>query len=284
MMTPRNPPTARQARLGAELRKLRDAAGISAREASELLHIHPVSISQLESGKIGISAERVRRLAANYACADEKLIDALAAMAEERTRGWWEEYRGVLPAVSLDLAEMEHHATFLRNVQIVHVPGLLQTQDYARAVFSYTLPELPRNELEPRVAHRMQRKVVIDRYPPTELIAIVHEAALRIQVADSKASLTQLRTLLDQSEREHVTLRVIPFSREGFAGANSSMLHAGGSAPQLDTVLQDSPQGGSFIHAQAQISRLSSLFRKVEQASLDTVASRDLIHRIAREL
>jgi transcriptional regulator with XRE-family HTH domain len=283
-MYPRAQPTARQERLGAELRKLREAAGMSSREAAGLLGANPVTISQIESGKKGVSAERVRRLAANYACGDGPLIDALAAMAEERTRGWWEDYRGVLPAASLDLAEMEHHATFLRSVEIVHIPGLLQTEDYARAVFSYTLPELPPSELKAWVAHRTQRRVVIDRYPSTEYTLIIHEAALRIRVADRRTARNQLRLLLDQSEREHVTLRAIPFDRDGFAGANFSMTYAGGPVPQLDTALRDSPHGSAFVHAQAQVGRLDSMFGKAEQASLDPEASCDLINRIALEL
>lgn len=281
---PRTQPTARQTRLGAELRKLREAAGMSAREASGILGIHAVTISQLESGKAGISGERVRRLAANYACHDTALIDALAAMTEERTRGWWEDYRGILPALFLDLAEMEHHARYLRYVEIVHVPGPLQTEDYARAVFSYTRPELPPNELKAWVAHRTQRRVVIDRYPPTESTFIVHEAALRIRVADRKVARNQLRVLLDQSEREHLTVRVIPFDRDGFGGANCSMTYAGGPVPQLDTALRDSPHGTAFVHAQAQIALLDSMYRKAEHASLDTGPSRDLINRIAQDL
>jgi transcriptional regulator with XRE-family HTH domain len=257
---------------------------MTSREAAGLLGANPVAISQIESGKKGVSAERVRRLAANYACSDEGLIDALARMAEERTRGWWEDYRGILPPVFLDHAELEHHATRLRTIEIVHVPGMFQTEDYARAVFSYNVPRLPNSELDPRIAHRMQRKVVIDRYPSTPFTSIIHEAALRIRVANRKTSRAQLRVLLDQSERNHVTLRVIHFDCDGFAGANSSMLHAGGPVPQLDTVLQDSPQGSAFVHAQAQVGRLSSLFHKVEHASLDPVASRDLIHRIMQEL
>jgi transcriptional regulator with XRE-family HTH domain len=283
-MYPRAQPTARQERLGAELRKLREASGMTSRDAAGLLGVNPVTLSQIETGKKGVSAERVRRLAANYACSDDALIDALATMAEERTRGWWEDYRGILPSVFLDHAELEHHATYLRTIEIVHVPGMLQTEDYARAVFSYNVPELPQSELEPRVAHRMQRKVIIDRYPPTEFTSIIHEAALRIRVADRKRCRAQLRALLDQSERNHVTLRVVPFDRDDFAGANASMLHASGPVSQLDTVLQDSPQGSAFVHAQAQLSRLSSLFDKVEQASLEPAASRDLIHRIEQEL
>jgi transcriptional regulator with XRE-family HTH domain len=283
-MSPRHQPTVRQERLGAELRKLRDAAGMSAREAAGLLGTNPVTLSQIETGKGGVSGERVRRLAANYACTDTAYIDALAAIAEERVRGWWEDYRGVLPALSLDLAEMEHHATYLRYVEIVHIPGLLQTEDYARAVFSYTLPDLPPSELKAWVAHRTQRRVVIDRYPPTECTFVIHEAALRIRVSDRKAARNQLRLLLDQSEREHLVVRVIPFDRDGFGGANWSMTYAGGPVPQLDTALRDSPYGAVFVHAQAQVARLDSMYRKAKQASLDPGASRDLINRVAQEL
>ncbi|PWG10221.1 hypothetical protein DF268_28245 [Streptomyces sp. V2] len=86
-------------------------------------------------GIAAIGAERVRRLAAFYACADEDLIEALTVMATDRTKGWREEYRGVLLPVFLDTAEVEHHATYLREVVITRIPGLLQTPDYARPVF-----------------------------------------------------------------------------------------------------------------------------------------------------
>lgn len=283
-MPPRIQPTARQVRLGAELRKLREAAGMSGKDAAGLLGINPVSISQLESGKAGVSGERVRRLAAHYACPDKELIDALATMADDRTRGWWEDYRGVLPTPFLDLAEMEYHATRLRRIEIVHIPGLLQTEDYARAVFSYVVPPLPSSELEPRVAHRMQRRMVIDRYPHTEYTALIHEAALRIHVADRKTTRAQLRAVLDQSERSHVTVRVIPFDRGDFGGASFSMTYACGPVPQLDTVLQDSPQGGAFVDAPAQVSRLSSLLGMVARAALGPEDTRDLVHGIIQEL
>jgi transcriptional regulator with XRE-family HTH domain len=283
-MPPRIQPTARQTRLGAELRRLREAAGMSGKDAAGLLGINPVVISQLESGKAGVSGERVRRLAAHYACPDEELIDALAAMGDDRTRGWWEDYRGVLPPPFLDLAELEYHATRLRRIEIVHIPGLLQTEDYARAVFSYIAPALPPSELEPRVAHRMQRKMVIDRYPHTEYTVIIHEAALRIRVADRKTARAQLRAVLDQSERSHVTVRVIPFDRDGFGGAGWSMTYAYGPVPQLDTVLQDSPQGSVFVDARAQVSRLSSLFDMGARAAHSPEDSRDLIHGIIQEL
>ncbi|KUM80033.1 helix-turn-helix domain-containing protein [Streptomyces curacoi] len=283
-MTMRSQPTARQVRLGSELRKLREAAGKPAKEVAALLGSSSAHMSQIEAGSSAISEERLRRLAAHCACTDQELIDALVAIATDRTRGWWDEYRGVLPQVNLDVAEAEHHATFLQEVVITHVPGLLQTPDYARAVFGYMRPELPESELAPRVEHRMRRRAVIEGDSPTPYETIVHEFALRIRVADRQTSLAQLRLILDQIERGHVTVRVIPTDQDGFAGADASMVYMGGPVPQLDTGLRDAPIGIMFIDAEAQLKRLRTLFRKVEKASLDPTASRDFIHRITKEL
>ncbi|MDR6974889.1 transcriptional regulator with XRE-family HTH domain [Streptomyces sp. 3330] len=283
-MPPKRHLTARRVRLGAELRKLREATGMKAREAAALLGADAVQMSQIESGVAGVSPERVRRLAAHYACADEALIEALMAMASDRTRGWWEEYRGVLPPVNLDLAETEHHATFLREVAITYVPGLFQTPDYARALFGYMRPELPESELIPRVEHRLRRRTVIEGDNPTSYTAVVHEFALRIRVADRNVSRTQLLAVLEQSEHDHITMRVIPTDQDGFGGAGASMMYLGGPVPRLDTGLREGATGTAFIDAEPQLNTLRTLFHKVEKATLDPAASRDFVHRLSKEL
>ncbi|MFF8569710.1 helix-turn-helix domain-containing protein [Streptomyces sp. NPDC015408] len=283
-MAPRNRPTARQVRLGTELRRLREAAGLKATEVAGLLSSTSAQMSQVEAGFAGASEERVRRLAAHYACADDALVEALVTMATGRSTGWWDDFRGVLPPIFLDVAELEHHATFLHEVVITHVPGLLQTPDYARAVFGYMVPELPNSELTPRVEHRMRRRAVIDRDPPVPYETIVHEAALRIRVSDRAVSRAQLRRILDESEREHITVRVVPFDTDHFAGASAAMMHVGGPLPILDTVLRDSPSGTAFLDAQSQLERFRTLFRKVGEAALDPIRTRDFIHKLAKEL
>lgn len=257
---------------------------MKAREAAELLGADAVQISQIESGVAGVSAERVRRLAAHYACSDEEFVGALVAMATDRTRGWWEEYRGVLPPVFLDLAEVEHHATFLREVVTTHVPGLLQTADYARAVYAFMMPGLPESELHPRVEHRMRRRGVIEGDAPVPYETIIHEIALRVRVTDRRGTLVQLRRILEEIEQGHATVRVIPIDQDGFAGMGASMMYAGGPVPQLDTGLRDAPTGTAFIDAEPQLKKLRTLLRKVKDASLDPMASRDFIHRLTKEL
>ncbi|MET9409444.1 helix-turn-helix transcriptional regulator [Streptomyces sp. NPDC002935] len=283
-MALRRDATARQTRLAVELRRLREATGLASREAATLLGVNPAQISQIEAGLAGVSEKRLRRLAAQYVCTDEAFVEALVAMATDRTHGWWEQYRGLLPTPFLDLAELEHHATFLREAQFLYVPGLLQTEDYARAVFSYRVPELPDGEIELRVRHRVQRKLMLEGPTPTRYDGVVHEAALRIMVGDRATSRAQLTHLLELSEADHIAVRVIPFDLEGFGGATSAMAYAGGLVPKLDTVVRDAPQGAAFIDSADQLDAYRTLFRKVEDVSLGTARSREFIHRLTKEL
>ncbi|MFD7058583.1 helix-turn-helix transcriptional regulator [Streptomyces sp. NPDC059906] len=276
--------TARQLRLAVELRKLREASALSAREAAALLSVNSVQISQIESGTTGVSEQRLRRLAVHYACTDEDLVSALVAMATDRTRGWWEEYRSHLPTSFLDLSELEHHATFRWDVDFLHVPGLLQIEDYARALFSRRVPELPQDDLDLRVRHRMQRRVILEGERPIPYEALVHEAALRIRVGGRTTSRAQLAHILELSEAEHVTVRVIPFELEEFADATAAMVYAGGVVPRLDTVVRDGPHGTLFIDSEPQLGVFRTLFRRVEGVSLAPERSRDFIHRLAKEL
>ncbi|MFF8974406.1 helix-turn-helix domain-containing protein [Streptomyces sp. NPDC014995] len=284
-MPRRRQPTARQERLGAELRKLREAAGLKAREAAALIGSDSAQMSQMEAGTAGVSEERLRSLAAHYSCEDEELIEALTVMATDRTRGWWEEYRGKLPTPFLDIAELEHHATYRLDLEFLNIPGLLQTEDYARGVFSYRVPELPRSEIELRVQHRVKRREVIEGPTPIPYEAVIHEAALRIRVGDRAAMRAQLTRALELSAADHLTVRVIPFDLDGFGGAWATMMYAGGAVPKLDTVVRDAGANGTaFVDSASQLGAFRTLFRKIEAVSLEPERSRDFIHRLAKEL
>lgn len=280
----RSEPTARQLRLATELRRLREAAGITARQAAALLGVTPPVISQIESGIAGVSEERLRRLASHYACADQEFIEALVAMATDRTRGWWEEYRGRLPAPFLDLSELEHHARFHWSVGILYVPGLLQTEEYARSVYTNAVPELTEEGLELRVRHRMARRVILEALTPTPFDAVIHEAALRIMVGTRAAARDQLAHILERSAADHITVRVIPFDVEGFSRSSSSMTYLGGSVPKLDTVIRDGPIRALHIDAEDQLTTFRARFHEVSAMALDPERSRDFIHQLTKEL
>lgn len=283
-MARRKQPTARQERLGSELRKLREAAGLKGLEAAALLGTDSAQISQIEFGTAGVSEDRVRRLAAQYSCTDDGLIEALVAMATDRTHGWWEEYRGLLPTSFLDLSELEYHANYRWDVDLLHIPGLLQTEDCARALFSRRVPELLESEVELRVRHRMQRRVIFEGAHPVPYQALIHEAALRIKVGGRAAMRAQLARVLELSDAEHITVRVIPFDLDSFADTGSAMLYVGGAVPKLDTVVRDAPHGAVLIDSEAQLGVFRTHFPRVEGVALDPERSRDLIHRLAKEL
>ncbi|WP_329256532.1 helix-turn-helix transcriptional regulator [Streptomyces sp. NBC_01478] len=283
-MATRSTPTERQKRLGAELRKIRLSAEATTEYAAGLLGIDRTRLSNMESGIRPFSAERIRTLACNYGCTDRSYVEALALMAEGKERGWWERYRGTLSAGLLDIAELEWHGARVRTAQVMHVPGLLQTEEYARAVFAAVLPPLSRLEVELRVAHRMERQQVFDRPEPLPYVAYVHEAALRMPYGGAEATRQQLEHLAAQSERDSIDVRIIPTSVGGFPGAGHALLYADGAVPQLDTVQLDSAHGPEFTGAEAQLTKYRAHLEWMDNAALSPTASRDLIRKVAREL
>ncbi|MCX4675057.1 helix-turn-helix transcriptional regulator [Streptomyces sp. NBC_01433] len=284
-MPPRDNPTARQARLGSELRKLRERAGRTAREAAGRISTDQARISHIEAGRSGIGEERIRRLASFYACDAEALINALCAISREhRGQFWWDEYRGVLAPGFLNIAELEHHAHYMRCLQSVTLPGLLQTPDYSRALFDGVLPKLPEDEVTARVEHRMRRQSVLDRDDPPEFEVIVHEASLRMRVGGRKVAREQLEHLLEATDRPAITVRVIPFASEHFVEVTQTVLYAGGVVPQLDTVHIDTPFGGTHLDAAADLHRYRMQLDFAQEVSLAPEESRSFIHHIARDL
>lgn len=281
-MPPRPNPRARQLRLGAELRKLREAAGVSNRDAAAFLNTSPTQVSHIEAGRFGISEERLRSLVDLYACDDAQLADALADMANDRGKGWWEEYRGIIRPRALDLAELEHHASHVRAFEVVHIPGVLQIEEHTRAASAFVGPDRPQSEHNARVSFRMRRRERIMSGGPYD--AIIHEAALRMRVGGPKVARTQLEHLLQVAEMPNVTLRVIPFAADDFAGSGYPLQYLGGVVPQLDTVQIDTQHGAEFINAAAQLNRYRALLGRVDNTALPQDASLDLIRHIAQEL
>ncbi|MER6053301.1 helix-turn-helix transcriptional regulator [Streptomyces sp. NPDC020883] len=271
----------RQQRLGVELRRLRERAGLSSTEAAKRLGGTPAQISNIEAGRYAVSAERVRTLAANYSCADQAYIDALAGMTGPRTRGWWEEYREILPAGLVDVAELEHAATALRVAVMLQMPGLLQTAEYARAIFREIVPRLPAYEVEHRVSFRIRRQAVLYGDHPTPLDVIVHEAALRMGFGGPETARAQLNYLAEMSEHDHISVVVIPFGEAASPVSGHPIVYASGPVPQLDTVELDTDYGCDFLDAEAQLEKYRIVLDRMESRALKPGASRDLIRRVA---
>ncbi|MER5811911.1 helix-turn-helix transcriptional regulator [Streptomyces sp. NPDC002033] len=281
----RSSPTARQLRFAAELRRMRERAGLTSAEAAGLLGIKPNQVSNMEAARFGVSPERIRILARHYECSDPALVDALVAMTGERKgSGWWDEYRDRLPMAWLDLAELEHHGRMLQDAITVHIPGLLQTPEHAREIFRQAVPSLAPPAIEDRISFRVKRQRILHEDDPTPYRATVHEAALRIAVGGPAVATAQLKHLLDMSEREHITLRVIPFSAGAFPGSGQSVYCVHGTVPQLDTVYLDQSHGLAFLDAEPQLAKYRMLFDRLDAVALPPGRTRDLIRDVARDL
>lgn len=275
--------TLRQRRMGLELRKLREHAGLSSTAAAARVGIIQAHMSRIEAGRYPVSADRVRALAHAYTCTDQALIDALTAMTGRRKRGWWEEYRDILPPGALDLAELEHHTSAMRIASVIHMPGLLQTADHGRAVINDAVPPLAPHEVEHRVSYRIKRQAILYGEEPMPLTAIMHEAALRMGFGGAAVARAQLKHLIEMSTRDNITVLVIPFGAGTFPSSGQSIVYFTGPVPQLDSVQLDTDHGSEFLDALAQLVKYRTVLDRMEGCTLDADGSRDLITRIAQE-
>ncbi|MFF2011824.1 DUF5753 domain-containing protein [Streptomyces sp. NPDC058195] len=167
-----------------------------------------------------------------------------------------------------------------RAIDTLHVPGLLQTQAYAKELVLSRVSDLP--EGETRVEHRMRRREVFERPQPTGFQALIHEAALRMRCCRPETLREQLDFLIEASSWPSASIQVVPFSKQ-ITGSVHSMLCAGATIPQLDTVQIDSAFDGGFLDAEPHLIKYRALWDPVEEIALDTDESRKFIHRVAQE-
>ncbi|MFJ6939415.1 helix-turn-helix domain-containing protein [Streptomyces sp. NPDC101132] len=281
---PSTMPTARRQRLGSELRRLRERAGLTATQAAAFIGGNQARMSNIEAGRYGVSAERVRELAHRYECTDQELIEALSGMTGERRNGWWEEYREILAAGLLDLAELEYHGTRLRTSHTSGIPGLLQTVEHAREVFRQVVPELTPSQIEHRLSFRIKRQEVLFGDAPPPYTAVIHEAALRMRFGGPEVAKAQLTHLLAMSEAQHISIRAIPFTAGGYPGAGQPVYYVHGPVPQLDTVQLDQSHGVVLLDAEAQLAKYRRVLDRLEALALDEPRSRDLLQSITKTL
>ncbi|MFJ9842015.1 helix-turn-helix domain-containing protein [Kitasatospora sp. NPDC101155] len=279
----RREPTLRQRRLGTEMRKMREQAGFGGSQLARSLGLAPTQVTQMETGKIGVSAERLRTVAAACSCSNAPLIDALAEMAVERRKGWWEEYRGAVSSDLLDLAELEDTATRLVAYTITFVPGLLQTDAYAASVFARAIPPLPQHEVDVRMDFRMKRQQII-RPNGVPYRAFIHEAALRMQFSGPKVLAEQLEALIRHSETPEVSIRAVPFDIESLPGPSENFIYAEGPVPELDSVQIDTTHNSLILDSPAPLASYREILDRMASVALSEEESRDFIRQIKKEI
>ncbi|GCD43856.1 helix-turn-helix domain-containing protein [Streptomyces paromomycinus] len=270
-MAPRSQPTERQRRLGAELRKLRLAAGLSGDRAAALIDADRQRMSHIESGRVDVPRNGLYHLLRSYGCAEGPLFEALMAMAQDRGKGWWDAYRDVMDRRALDLAELEARSTAIRMHEPSVVPGMLQTADYARAM-CVMAEGTDRNEAIDRyVDFRIARQHIIGPGTGTPYHAVIHEGALRTLIGSADIMRRQLRRLIEVARLPHVTIQVFPFTAGGFAAYSRLFSLFSGAAPELDTVRLEQPLGPVLLHDRQYVDKYSGIFTKLSELALPRV-------------
>ncbi|GGK47619.1 helix-turn-helix domain-containing protein [Streptomyces flaveus] len=268
-MPPRTSPSERQRRLGAELRKLRIQAGMSGDAAAELIQAERTRISHIESGRVDVPRNGLYKLLRAYGCPEGTYFDGLMAMAQERGKGWWGEFSDTIGPAARDLAELESRSTTLRTQEPLFIPGLLQTEEYSRAVLSET--ENDPQRVDRYVEFRLARQRILAGDTPVTFDAVVHEAALHAHVGGPKVMRRQLLRLMEVSRLPNVTVRVFPYEAGAYSAYSQSFAIFGGATPELDTVYLEHPTHSIFLRDGGQLDEYAKMFERLCKLALAPV-------------
>jgi transcriptional regulator with XRE-family HTH domain len=212
-------PTVRRRRLALELRRLREAAKLTCEEVAERLECSASKISRVETGRVSVSPRDVRDMLEIYGIPEDQRESLVQLARDSRQKGWWQAYSDTIQPQFATYLGLESAASEIRIYEVSLIPGLLQTEDYARTVISAGMVNSPHEDIERRVALLMARQPALTRADPPKLWAVVDEAALRRRVGGAGLMRLQLDFLLGIASLPNVAVQVIPFG----GGAHPAM-------------------------------------------------------------
>lgn len=285
-MTARNSgPTVRRRRLGGELRRLREAAGIEVEQACEALRCSASKISRLENGRLPVRTRDVADLLQLYGVPPGEHREALLALAREsRRHGWWQAYQDVVPAWFEVYIGLEAGASSISVYEPQLVHGLLQTADYARAVMRASLPEASEDEIERRVALRLDRQSRLREDNPPRLQVILDEAVLRRPVGGTAAMSAQLTQINRTAELPDVTVQVLPLSVGAHAGLGSTFsVLTFADETDHDVVYIEKGAGSLYLERPAEIRRYRVRLDRLTASALSPADSAALIADVSED-
>jgi len=274
-------------RLRAELRRVRVAAGLTQDEVAEAMDWSLSKLIRIENGSVSISTNDLKAILQYYKITDSHRVADLVAMGRvARERWWWSEYRDVASRELLQLIEYEAAATISRNFQLSVVPGLLQTEEYARAVLERNNPQRPRDQLDVLVGIRMRRQELLDRADPPLLFFVMDEAVVRRQVGGPAVMRGQLQRLIEVSAKPNVTVEMVPFSAGIHPGTlGSFVIYEFPDDADDDTVYLENQQG-EFLNRDDpdEIVAYRERFEQLRELSLGRAGTENFLAEAAKEV
>jgi transcriptional regulator with XRE-family HTH domain len=285
-MAARTSPTVRRRRLGIELRRLREAVGLSLEDAARRLERTGATVSRMETGRISVRIRDVNALLDLYGVTDPQTREGLLTLVRESwQKGWWHTYSDVLPATLDMLVGLETAAASILTYEINLVPGLLQTADYARALFRAGKRFDSPDKIERQVELRLNRQAVLTGEDPPDLWAVLDEAAIRRQVGGPEVMRRQVERLVEASAQPNITIQVMPFA----AGAHMGMSAAFNiyqfpeESGDPSVGYSNNQTGTLYIEKAEEVRRYKLIFDHLRAAALSPDDSIALLSRATKE-
>ena len=282
-MTPtQGGPTVQRILLGAQLRRLREDRGITRSQAGDAIRGSESKISRLELGKVSFRQRDVADLLTYYGVLDPQQREAVITLARDANApGWWHSYDDVLPPWFETYVGLEAAAALIRTYEVQFIPGLLQTEDYARAVTNAGRPALDKDEIERRVNLRSTRQELLNRPNPTQLWAVIDEGALRRPIGGGRVMLDQMKHLLELSDRKNITIQIVPFRFGGHAAEGGAFSILRFPEPELpDVVYVEQLMSGLYLHKREQVDYYGEIFVRLTVDSETPESSTEALRRI----
>ncbi|MEU9169577.1 helix-turn-helix transcriptional regulator [Streptomyces sp. NPDC048420] len=256
-MSERRPaPTVGQVVLGRRLQELREAVGLKREEAAQVLRVAPATVRRMEMAEVALKIPYVQVLLETYGVPEEQ-SEAFVQLAEEANKpGWWQRFHDVLPEWFSLYVSLEGSARIIRSYEPHFVPGLLQTEEYARAVMEAgTIGQAGRDALERHVSLRIERQRLLERPNPPHLWAIMDETVLRRPVSiRAEVMREQLDKLLEFAERDRVTLQVCEFEEGPHPGTYAPFSLFRFAEPELpDMVFTEYLTGALYLDSRQEV-------------------------------
>jgi transcriptional regulator with XRE-family HTH domain len=271
--------------LGAQLRRLREAAGISAEKAGYEIRASRSKISRMETGRVGFKLRDIQDLLTLYGVLDEKQQARVMALAgRSREPEWWTRYNDVLPDWFESYLGLESAATSIRSFETQFVPGLFQTEDYARAVTRLGHQTEPEPEIERRVGLRLKRQDLLSRARPPRIWVVMDEAVLRRPIGGVAVMRAQLFRLADVAELPGVRLQVVPFARGGHAAASGSFSILRFEEPDLpDVVYMEQLTSAVYLDQRTDVEHYLEVVDQLSSEALTPAATVLFIEQVIKE-
>ncbi|MGE5288822.1 MAG: helix-turn-helix domain-containing protein [Micromonosporaceae bacterium] len=271
--------------LGHQLRRLREAAGVTPDRAGYEIRASRSKISRMENGRVGFKDRDIADLLALYGVTDEQTRTTLLELARQaNSPGWWTKYGDILPDWFETYLGLEAAASVIRTFEIQFVHGLFQTADYARAVTMLGNKAAPDTEVDRRVSLRMKRQDLL-RVPNSPRVwSVMDEAALRRPVGGREVMRSQLSHLLDVAELANVTLQVVPFRHGGHAAAGGSFTILRFAEPDLpDVVYIEQLTSALYLEARTDVDHYHEVMNRLSAEALTPPRSMRFIKQIISE-